>query len=110
MSSLGPEYVFMDDNASCHRAVTVVQWMHAKKLKCMEVWPTQSPDLNPIEDVSDMLAKSVNEFRPKNVKELEEKLKEEWTHIPSMEVQKLINSMPCRISAVLAAKGGQTSY
>ena len=43
MTSLGPEFVFMDDNAPCHRARAVVQWMTQKKLKRLESWPPQSP-------------------------------------------------------------------
>ena len=45
MQSMGPRYTFMDDNAPCHRARVVSQWMFTNDLKCMEVWPPQSPDL-----------------------------------------------------------------
>jgi hypothetical protein len=35
---------------------------------------------------------------------------EEWTEIPPETCQRLIESMPRRIQAVLKAKGGHTKY
>ena len=47
--SMGPQYIFMDNNAPCHRAQKVHDWMSLQNLHYMEVWPPQSSDLNPIE-------------------------------------------------------------
>ena len=52
----------------------------------------------------------MKEFRPKNLVELEARLKEEWARIPSIQIQELIGSMPRRVAAVIEAKGGHTSY
>ena len=68
MSSMVSTFEFMDDNAPCHRAKTVANWMSAKNLKRMEVWPLQS---NPIEHVWDILGDKVQEKKPKIFKELE---------------------------------------
>ena len=42
-------YKFQDDNAPVHTAKNVKKWMSEKNLKVLEDWPSQSPDLNPIE-------------------------------------------------------------
>ena len=39
MQSMGPEYTFMDDNAPCPSSPCSLTI-----LKCMEVWPPQTPD------------------------------------------------------------------
>ena len=42
-------YLFQDDNAPVHTAKNVKKWMEMKKIKILANWPSQSPDLNPIE-------------------------------------------------------------
>ena len=71
---------------------------------------TQSPDLNPIEHVWDLLATRMESYKPKNLNELRDRIKEEWAKISAIDVQKLILSMPESVAAVLKAKGGHTKY
>lgn len=110
MASMGPEYSFQHDNAPCHRAKSVTSWLVSKNIKQLDFWPPQSPDLNPIEHAWDILGKKMEDKKPKSLKELEERLKEEWLKISPIEIQKLIRSMPKRVAAVIAAKGGHTKY
>ena len=55
-------------------AMTVA--MTAVTLRGMEVWPPQSPDLKPIEQVWDILGDKLKEKKPKNLQELEKMLQE----------------------------------
>ena len=97
MQSIGSSYVFMDDNAPCHRSQAVIRWMQFKGLKRMEVRPPQSPDLNPIEHVWDIL--EAKRYKPKNLRELEERIKEEWSNISAIDIiHNLISSMPRSIT------------
>ena len=100
----------MDDNAPCHRARKVRTWMTQQQITLMEVWPPQSLDLNPIEHVWDLLGRLMDDKQPKNLRELESRLAEEWKKISAIEIQKLIATMPDRIQAVHANKGGHTKY
>ena len=75
-------------------------------------WPAQSPDLNPIENFWNEVDKKLRNLpnQPKNVEDLERKVKYAWHSIPLEYIQNLVESMPRRIQACIAAKGGSTKY
>ena len=45
----GRGYKFQDDNAPLHTTKNVQKWMRENQIKTLSNWPSQSPDLNPIE-------------------------------------------------------------
>ena len=47
---------------------------------------------------------------PSNIKVLERYIKDAWNDIPPKYYKKLIDGMPRRIEAVIAANGNRTSY
>ena len=76
------------------------------------VWPIQSPDLNPIEHLWGYLKRrfAEHENSSSGIHELWKRIQVDWEEISVAECQKLIESMPRRIEAVLKAKGGYTKY
>ncbi|KFM69674.1 Transposable element Tcb2 transposase, partial [Stegodyphus mimosarum] len=56
--AVGPDFIFMDDNAPCHRSVLVDDFLETENIQRMS-WPANSPDLNPIELVWDMLGRQI---------------------------------------------------
>ncbi|GFU26736.1 transposable element Tcb2 transposase [Trichonephila clavipes] len=46
----GDKFVFMDDNATCHRTLAVQDCLDSEGIQRL-VWPARSPVLNPIENV-----------------------------------------------------------
>ena len=102
-------YIWQQDNDPKHTARIVKEWVANNQLPVME-WPAQSPDLNIIEQVWSELERRLADRRPKNKEDLIAMATQEWDLIPKEAVQKLINSIPDRIAAVIRAKGGNTKY
>lgn len=67
-------------------------------------WLSQSPDLNPIENLSDEFDKRVRLKRYKNKAQLFEKMLKIWNDIPEDVIEKVIHSMPRRYEEVNAIK------
>lgn len=105
-------YLFQDDNAPVHTAKKVKEWIKTNEIKILESWPSQSPDLNPIEHLWSELETRIRK-KPKparNLNELEATIIEEWNKIPNNVYLKLIESMPRRIAECIANNGWPTSY
>lgn len=105
--------LFQQDNAPCHKAKMVQEWFeeHNNEFKVL-TWPPNSPDLNPIEHLWDVLDKQVRsmEAPPRNLQDLKDLLLTSWCQIPQHTFRGLVESMPRRLRAVLVAKGGPTQY
>ncbi|GFU97907.1 transposable element Tcb2 transposase [Trichonephila clavipes] len=81
--AVGEKFVFMDDNATCHRTLAVQDCLDSEGIQRL-VWPARSPDLNPIENVWDGLGRQVagRNYPPTNKNTLIRALTEEWDKLP----------------------------
>jgi transposase len=112
-------YLFMHDNAPCHTAKKVTQFLKKRRVPTMK-WPAQSPDLNPIENLWVDLKERFHArcaaigLKPSTRPEVLEKyatiLRKLWRDQGLKLITKLIESMPRRVAAVIAEKGGNTKY
>ncbi len=73
-------------------------------------WPSQSPDLNPIEHAFYLLKTKLKGKCPKNKQELKTVAVEAWQSITRDETQRLVMSMRSRLQAVIDCKGFATKY
>ncbi len=97
---LGRSFTFQQDNDPKHTAKITKEWLHNNSVTVLE-WPSQSPDLNPIEHLWRDLKMAVHQRLPSNLTELERICKEKWQRIPKSRCEKLVASFPKRLMAVL---------
>ena len=111
LQAVGPNAVLMDDNAPCHRARIVNNFIQANNVTRM-VWPAVSPDMNPIEHVWDILGRRVRENHPPAADRnaLFQQLQQEWQQIPQADIRRLLRSMGRRCQACIDANGGHARY
>lgn len=117
-----PGLIFAQDNASTHSARLVQDWLRTwAQDHGIEVvdWPAYSPDLNPIENLWKMLKEGIYErfpllaTAPKNANSLQwlcEAAIEVWEDLKEELIDRLIESMPRRLEAVIAHDGWYTKY
>ena len=109
VQALFPEenVIFQDDNAPIHTA-RIVKKLHEEHYNGVEhlVWPEQSPDLNIIEHLWSEIQVRHRFLLPSSLNELKDILTEEWLKVPLKTIHKLYESIPWRIDAVFATRGG----
>ena len=99
----------LQDNDPKHKSVLVRTWLHNNGISMLD-FPPYSPDLNPIENLWNDMARRV-ELRPAaTVEELQDVIAEEWAATSLPFLCKLACSMPKRCQAVIDAKGEHTKY
>uniref|UniRef100_A0A3Q2CFB6 Tc1-like transposase DDE domain-containing protein n=1 Tax=Cyprinodon variegatus TaxID=28743 RepID=A0A3Q2CFB6_CYPVA len=106
---LGRKWIMQQDNDPKHSSKSTKEWLKRKKI-CTLDWPSQSPDLNPIEMLWQDLKRAVHARCPSNISQLAEFCKEEWTKIPKSRCETLVCGYRRRLVEVMAAKGGATRY
>ena len=104
-------FIFQQDDAPCHTGKMSMKWFKTKKIRVLK-WPGNSPDMNPIENVWEVLKNEIHSQPITTKNELIEQLIKVWFHSKQITnlCKKLIESMPNRIKALKDAKGGQTKY
>ncbi len=75
---------FQQDNAPCHKAQIISDWFleHDNEFTLLK-WPPQSPDLNPIEQLWDVVEREIRimNVQPTNLQQLRDAIMSIWTKI-----------------------------
>jgi transposase len=103
--------IFQYDNVPIHKVRIVQKWLLEQPFNTLE-WPTQSPDLNPIERVWATLKRHLNSYStpPTSLLQSWERVEESFRTITTNDCERLYANMLDRIAAVLAAHGKWTDF
>ncbi|GFV65094.1 transposable element Tc1 transposase [Trichonephila clavipes] len=109
--AVGDKFVFMNDNATCHRTLAVQDCLDSEGIQRL-VWPARSPDLNPIENVWDALRRQVagRNYPPTNKNTLIRALTEEWDKLPQQLLDNVVQIMVRRVECCITLHGGHIPY
>lgn len=105
-------HLFQQDGAPVHTSASTTAWLARKQVRLLNngVWPAQSPDLNPIEQLWPTVTKQLEGRTFSSAASLWAALQQEFAAIPAATVQNLYNSMARRVAAVIVSSGGHTKY
>ena len=103
-------FILMQDNARPHTARITRTYLEENNVEVLP-HPANSPDLNPIEHVWDMMGRRLRNLErpPANLQQLERILNEIWHEIPQDSIRACIN-MQERLGEVIRQRGGNTRY
>ena len=101
----------MDINARPHHSRAVTAYLQSEAVTSV-LWPSMSPDLNPIEDIWDMLGRLIQAREPpvQNLCQLEAALHREWKQLSQQDIRCLTGGMRHRVEAVIQPHGGYNWY
>ena len=105
----GDDMMFQCDNDSKHDSKMAKEFYKKNKLKKME-WSSNSPDLNPIENVWALMKKNINKHDTKKISELIELVDTTWDEIDQEVIQNCIESMASRVAECIKLKGDRIRY
>ncbi|GBM93699.1 hypothetical protein AVEN_74417-1 [Araneus ventricosus] len=104
---------FHQDNATPHASRVATKWLqdHFSDFRHFH-WPPKSPEMNIIEDIRDALLHAVEKISTpsRTPMDLLTTLQDSWCEKPPGGLQTLVETMPCRVAALLRARGGPTRY
>ncbi|GFW71576.1 hypothetical protein TNCV_2310111 [Trichonephila clavipes] len=104
-------YELRQDNARSHVAKTVRDLCLAQHMQLLP-WPAYSLDMSPIEHVWYWVGRRLTRD-PHSAASKDEPLlhiQTIWNSLPQADIQNLFDSMPRRIAALIAERGGYTKY
>ncbi|CAK9829693.1 Transposable element Tcb2 transposase [Anthophora retusa] len=102
-------WIFQHDNDPKHASRAVKNWIRVNNVNVLK-WPSQSPDLNPIEHLWEHFKLSIKNEKFVNTAKLYNTLCQKWQNITPAILNNLLKAMPKRMQAVIDSRGYSTKY
>ena len=98
---------------ACFRAMPYSKssrtFLECKGISVLE-WPGNSPDINPIENVWNIIKKVIGNQFPCKREEMWDRVCDAWYSVATSVLEELYNSMPRKIADLYKTKGHATKY
>lgn len=103
------DYTFQQDNDPKHTSKISKEYFDKNGIDLL-IWPSQSPDLNPIENLWALMKPLVAKLQPKNIKELKDAITKVWNDLDIELLKKLSLSFVKRGLKVIENKEWHINY
>lgn len=105
------DFVFQHDNSSVHTSKVVTEYIKKHGINVLK-WPSNSPDLNPTENLWAHIKYQLDQYEdpPSTLDELWGRVEDIWTEVSMDYLHELYESMPRRMKALHYARGGHIKY
>ena len=103
-------FLLLQDNAPPHEAASTMSFLEENGIIVVNDWPPHSPDLSIIENVWKMLGDKRRAKKFTNLNDLRSFSEKEFYSIPESNIQKVFESIPRRIRAVLKHRSFLTQF
>jgi transposase len=97
-------WYFQQDNAPCHSAKATKKWFEDNAIYLLE-WPPSSPDMNPIENIWSIIDQELAKMPITCTADLKREIFRIWEELDVSLCERLVDSLPRRVSSVLRARG-----
>lgn len=102
-------WILQEDNDPKHRSRMCTDWKVRNRIETLK-WPSQSPDINPIENVWSVIKNNLRGKQIHTLKQLSYQIKRIWRSLPVQYAEKLVQSMPRRCEAICQSEGDFILY
>lgn len=106
---VGGEWRFQQDNDPKHTSRLAKAFLEETMPEVLD-WPSNSPDINPIENLWCIVKNNVEKRMPKDSDELRRYMIDEWRDIPKPVLINLVRSMKRRCELIIENDGERIPY
>ena len=103
-------WFLIQDNDPKHTSKLAKKWMSDNIPNNVLDWPSQSPDLNPIENIFAWMKNQLNRNRPRKIADLKTRLEEIWDSITPEFLKPYYKSMRRRCELCIRNNGYKINY